>query len=178
MRTTMRTRSLVASLAIGGMLIAATGCGKASEKIAEKATEKAIEAGAGGDADVDIKDGGYTVETDEGSASFGAGMPSGWPDDVPLPDDFAPTGGANISSGADTMITATGTSGESIDDLLAFYDAELTGWEQAQSIETTVERRMVNRTYTKDDRTVSLGVADNDENREITFTYMVEGNTP
>lgn len=178
MGTMTRARTRMVALAIGGALITSAGCGKASEKIAEKATEKAIEASAGGDADIDITDGGYTVETDEGSASFGAGMPSGWPDDVPLPDDFAPTGGANISSGTDTMITATGTTGEGIDELLAFYDAELDGWEQTQSIESTADRRVVNRTYTNDNRTIAVGVVENDDNREITFTYMVEGNTP
>jgi len=178
MGTMTRTRSLMAALAIGGVLIASTGCGKASEKIAEKATEKAIEAGAGGDADLDFTDGGFTVETDEGSSSFGAGMPSGWPADVSLPDDFAPTGGANISSAADTMITATGTTGKGIDELLAFYDAELDGWEQAQSIESTADRRLVNRSYTNGNRTIAVGIVENDDDQEVTFTYMVEGNTP
>jgi hypothetical protein len=59
----------------------AGGCGK----VAEKATEKAIEQSSGGQAKVDIKDDQVTVKTNEGTTTVGGTTqwPSKMPADVP-----------------------------------------------------------------------------------------------
>lgn len=90
-------------LALAGFLtFGAAACG--GDTVAEKLTEKALEASSGGDADIDLGDGTFSVETDEGSfsvdedgkvqidsedGSFSSSSSSELPDDfpdVPLPD--------------------------------------------------------------------------------------------
>lgn len=68
-----------------------TGCGDLAEKVAEEALEEAIEAGEGGDIEIDfgdIEDGEFTVTGEDGeSISFGS---TELPDDfdLPVPEDI------------------------------------------------------------------------------------------
>ncbi|NND73843.1 MAG: hypothetical protein HKN44_02450 [Ilumatobacter sp.] len=62
-----RAATAVAALA----LLAASGCGKAAENLAERGIEEAIERESGGEVDVDLGGGGFNVETDEGSIRVG-----------------------------------------------------------------------------------------------------------
>ena len=86
----LRTRGvylLIAALVLALSLLI-TGCGKAaSDKIAEKATEEALEKATGDQAQVDIgKDGAVEVKTKEGAVSVGGSdyeWPSQLPEDVP-----------------------------------------------------------------------------------------------
>jgi len=62
-----------------------TGCGGAVEGVAENQIERAIEDELGESADVEIDDDSFTVDTEEGSISAGAGsVPEDFPADVPL----------------------------------------------------------------------------------------------
>lgn len=61
------------------------GCSNAVEGLAEGAVERAIENEIGESADVSISDDSFTVDTDEGSITAGAGsLPEDFPSDVPL----------------------------------------------------------------------------------------------
>ncbi len=61
-----------------------------AEKVAEQVVEKSMEAGSGGQADVDIKDGQMTVKTDKGEVNVSTGdsakIPDSFPKDVYVPD--------------------------------------------------------------------------------------------
>jgi hypothetical protein len=66
--------------------LALTGCGNAVEGLAEGAVERAIENEIGESADVSINEDSFTVDTEEGSITAGAGsVPEDFPSDVPLP---------------------------------------------------------------------------------------------
>ncbi|MBM3288724.1 MAG: hypothetical protein FJY92_01095 [Candidatus Hydrogenedentes bacterium] len=121
-----RMGMLVALLAAVGMV--QFGCGKeASETTAEKAVESAMKA-SGQEADVTIKDNAMTVTTKDGSSSFGEGakVPDNWPSDVPIYD------GLKILAAvaAPQAFTVTGTTGDSLDKLTAYYKEQATknGW--------------------------------------------------
>jgi hypothetical protein len=82
--TRIRTCAALAATAVFGL----TACGGGSET----ALEKAIEAGGGGDVDVEIgEDGGIDIETEDGSFSSGGFVkfPDDFPSEVPVPGDGA-----------------------------------------------------------------------------------------
>ncbi len=96
----MNKRYAVALAATMTGVLLLPGCGKAAEKIGEKATEKAIESQTGGKVDINSNDGkikiktsdgeaemnlndsgGYHVKTSDGEMTLGsnAKVPDGWP---------------------------------------------------------------------------------------------------
>jgi hypothetical protein len=67
--------------------VALTGCGNAVDDLAEGAVERALENEIGPSADVQIDGDSFTLDTEEGSITAGAGsVPEDFPADVPLPD--------------------------------------------------------------------------------------------
>ena len=82
---------LIAALALALLLSA---CGKAQDKAAETLAEKALEASAGQNVDVDVDEDGQTVtiQTDQGTIKQSTGdnlvLPEGFPTDVGLPDGY------------------------------------------------------------------------------------------
>ena len=105
----MITKRAATALIAAALLAGTTACGAAADKVSEKAgekiAEKAIEDQTGGNADVDISDGGvkvsdgeggsYEVDADgnvsgssgDGSYEMGEGtkLPDGWPKDLEPP---------------------------------------------------------------------------------------------
>lgn len=66
-------------------VLALTGCGNAVEGLAEGAVERALENELGETADVEIDEDSFTVDTEEGSTTVGAGsVPEDFPADIPL----------------------------------------------------------------------------------------------
>lgn len=64
-----------------------TGCGNAVENIVEGNVERAIEDELGESADVEIGEDSFSVDTEDGSITAGAGsVPEDFPTDVPLPE--------------------------------------------------------------------------------------------
>jgi hypothetical protein len=83
-RTPLAVRAGVLTSAVAVVL---TGCGNAVENIAEGNVERAIENEIGESADVEIGEDSFSVDTEEGSITAGAGsVPEDFPTDVPLPD--------------------------------------------------------------------------------------------
>lgn len=134
----MRTGSFIAAGIVAAGLLA--GCSSASEK----AAEKLIEAGAGGDVNVDLGgDGGMSFDSEDGSFSIDADgnvkidsedgsfsmdsqsgkLADGFPD-VPLPDGDL-VNSARQSSDGETSYTATfqvdGDGSDAFEDLSAAY---------------------------------------------------------
>ncbi|WP_338747965.1 hypothetical protein [Janibacter alittae] len=95
---------------IGGIVLAATlvtGCSTIADKAGEKVAEKGMEAAGGGDVDIDSDDDGkVTIESDEGSLEVGGDeLPAGFPDEVPLPDDFEVQASMSMGSDDDQSFT-------------------------------------------------------------------------
>ncbi len=170
---TVPTRKLKAIPLLMALLLTVGACGKAAEKATEKITEEAIEAQGGGDVDVNLEEGGYRVETEDGSAEFGTGMPEGWPDDIGLPEGFEPTGGANVSQGQETMITLAGTTPQDLDAVVAFFEEELGGWTEISRSDLAGDRRVVNLSYENGERALVMGAAESDTGSELTISYQV-----
>ena len=83
-RVALLVRAAVISAASA---VALTGCGNAVDDLAEGAVEKALENEIGPSAEVQIDGDSFTVDTEEGSITAGAGsVPEDFPSDVPLPD--------------------------------------------------------------------------------------------
>lgn len=132
-------------------LVFAGSCKRSlAERITEEAIERAIEKESGGDVEIDLDEGEVTIqsdegevsissdnetveiESDEGSATFGTGadLPEGFPEIVPV------YGNMEISAswvGTDedgvTSWTVSGESQDSLDDVKAWYESQLSGWE-------------------------------------------------
>lgn len=92
--------------------MAVSGCGNAVDGLAEGAVERAIENELGESADVSIDDDSFTVDTEEGSITAGAGsVPEDFPPDVPLVDgevSFAQRLDSADGLGWTLVITTTG----------------------------------------------------------------------
>lgn len=74
-----------AVLAVAALTL--TGCGNAVENIVEGGVERAIENELGESADVSIDEDSFSVDTEEGSITAGAGsVPEDFPSDVSLPE--------------------------------------------------------------------------------------------
>jgi hypothetical protein len=83
-RTAVLVRTTVIAAAAA---LALTGCSSAVDGLAEGAVEKALENEIGASTDVQIDDDSFTVDTEDGSVTAGAGsVPEDFPADVPLPD--------------------------------------------------------------------------------------------
>ena len=162
---------------IGVVLLGSVGCGKATEKLAEKATEKAIESQAGDGAKVDIgKDGTFELETEDGSYSAGTGeVPKGWPDDVALPDGIEIVTGTDIGSDTDSISSIIATTDASPDEVAAFYDDELGDWEEANRLTSNGDGSSFSSvSYTSGERTVQLTISeDADGATTISITHAV-----
>ncbi len=124
---------------IGLVALLATACGAAAEKLAETATEKALEAQGGGDVDIDVSDDGsvnISVEGEDGS-SLNIGS------DIPLPDGLTipvPDGGSATQTGSDGSYVFVSLiyPRDRYEEIVAFYDdwTDGTGTEWSRSEST------------------------------------------
>ena len=82
------TRSRLRAVTVGVGVTTALllgGCSSAAEGIAEGAVERALEQELGESADVEVGEDSFTVDTEDGSLTAGAGsVPEDFPTDVPL----------------------------------------------------------------------------------------------
>ncbi len=85
----MRARRAVAVVAAGVASLGLAACGNVAERVAEEATERAIEADTGGDVDVNLdEDGSFSMKSEDGSMVMSADgeLADGFPSEVPLVD--------------------------------------------------------------------------------------------
>jgi hypothetical protein len=95
-------------------VLALTACGGG-----DKST---VDLPGGGQAEIGKDDGGITIEGPSGTVQIGqAELPDGWPADFPLPDDAKPVYSVAVEDGVSVWFT----SGQSIDDLKAFFTEAL-----------------------------------------------------
>jgi hypothetical protein len=115
---------------IAGTAVLTAGCGAAADKVAEQATEQAIESQTGGDVDIDTSgDGSVEIETEDGSMSFGTGeVPADWPEDVPLPNDLEVLSGSTTQAADGELVAIVGTTSDSPEEMLASMKEALADW--------------------------------------------------
>lgn len=124
--TGVRRTALVVLL--GGSLLL-PGC--SGENLAEGVAERAAEAAGGGEVDIDVGEGTARVEGEDGTFEFGGELPEGFPDDVPVPDDYtvisSMEGESERGSGFNVMLATNQPAAE----LAAEFEQRLadTGWE-------------------------------------------------
>lgn len=158
-----------AVLALG--LVAGVGCGK----VAEKATERAVERVDGVD-DVDISEDGVRIETEDGVVDFsGDGtLPDGWPDDVPVPDDITVNFSGSTGSGSDRSFTVMGTTGLSAAEVLDLYKDRLSGWDvEGESTFSGSGATSASATFLDGDRSVVVGASEAGDGTSVTINYTV-----
>ena len=108
----------------GALVFVGTGCGKAAEKVQEKAAEEAT-----GAKDVDInKNGDVTVKDKDGNTIQvgSADLPKDWPDDLKPPSGVKLVAAStSTTNGKQTMIV-NGETDDSFDDIYAGIKQQLT----------------------------------------------------
>lgn len=171
---TRLARSL-APLTVGAALILTSACGSASEAVAERATEKAIESQTGGNVDIDTDgDGEVTIETEDGDLSFGSTeVPDSWPEDVPLPDDLEVSSASEIpnANNEGPLVSITGTTSTSPEEVLALLKDALSDWEiSGESTSTGGGGTLTGAQFDTDGRRVTF--AANAADGEPTFVTL------
>ncbi|WP_261818521.1 hypothetical protein [Nocardioides sp. OK12] len=153
------------------------GC--STDTLAEKGMEKAMEAGSGGDAvvDVDSDAGTVTIEGEDGSLSVGGGeLPESFPEDVPLPDQAYQVVSAMELGGDEEMIMAAllvpgGDVAGTVEHLEAGF--EEAGYEQTGNLRQDLDgNHYVQLQFTDGSTTVSLNVAGSDD-EELSVSYTI-----
>ena len=149
------------------------GCG-VSEKIAETATEKAIESATGADVDVDTNTVNITTqEGDKISVGEKLSLPSDFPSDVPVYDDKTILA---ASTTAENQYALTMTSTDSYSEIDEFYQTELEsdGWTIESHNTMAISGNTSIFVAKKGDRTLSVGIYAYTENDEISIVLNVE----
>lgn len=150
------------------------GCDeKAEEKAAEKMAEKAIESSIGGNAEVDIEENSFRIQTEEGEMTMTAG------DSVKLPADFPRDvflyKGANLNTamelpeGFNLMFQTKDNPTKVSEAYLAEMEAK--GWSKEMSMDMGEQTMMV---FKKDERIVNLSIASHEETTQIALTVAKE----
>lgn len=125
-----RTRWAMAVLAL--LALSAVGCGAIAEQATEQVIESAIESETGGSVDIDTDgDGSMTIETEDGTASFGTGeVPAAIADELDLPGGLEVVTTSELTAEGMTtsffIATVDGDPQSVLDDLKA--SAESGGW--------------------------------------------------
>ncbi len=118
-----------AAIAFGALLATGTACGAAAEKVGERAVERAVESQGGGDVDLDLSDGGFNIETEDGTFTAGSGeVPASWPDDIGFPSGAEVLTGMEQVSGSESLVNVTVTIVGSAADVVVFYEDALSSW--------------------------------------------------
>lgn len=151
------------TVAVAALAVFAAGCDAIGERVAEEAAEQA----AGGDVDLDLDEegGSISVETSEGSMSFGGGgdLPESFPEDLPLPPgDFEVSSSFEESNDDGASLTVALLVEGSHDDLVAHYEEALpdAGWEITDTQSMSMGEDMQSTTFvlSKDAQGGTVGV--------------------
>jgi nitrogen fixation protein len=159
---------IIAALGAIGLLLPLAGCGK----VAEEATEKAIEASMpdGSSVEIDENGGQVSIQTTDGEggavnlqAGESVALPSDFPADIPVPQGVT----WNLVQTAAAGVTAQGMLKTPLADVAAFMKSGLEGqgWTQETAFQQAGEMEMLS--YKKGERTLSVTVSKADEETAI-----------
>jgi hypothetical protein len=129
MRTT--TRGALAATLLLPLALALAGCANPIEQL--------IESGTGTQIDTD-GDGGFTIETDDGTVQVGgsAELPADFPSELPLPDG---TLLSSVTAEGQWTLTYEDVSAEEVDELIGYFTDD--GYEQLVMTTATDGRQFV-----------------------------------
>lgn len=115
------------------------------------------------------KGSGETGGGETGGAK-GSDLPADWPEDVPLPADLTSSASSSLDAGGRRTVIYGGETAMSTDDLEAFYNERLPGWQQIYSDQQEVSGVSVIG-FTKDGRQLYVNISDNGNNRTLNLSY-------
>lgn len=152
-----------------------SACRRASESMAERVIEKAMQAQGGGQADVDLSEGRMVIQNKDGKSEIATGGSAAVPADFPK--DILVYDGAKIVVSAkhqDGFMLSLQTP-DKREKVVEKYRASMTaqGWSEESSLnagEVTVVA------YKKEGRSASLSVAGSGDETQITLTAATEKN--
>jgi hypothetical protein len=154
---------------------------KAADRIAEKIAESA--SGEGVDVSIDSESGEFSFETDDGSTSFSLGggkLPEGWPEEIPVPDDFEVKSALATETDGDAGFNAAGTvpgdAGKVFEELAARFVAD--GWtEQHKSTGNYGDTTTFSASYDNGTWQVMIGTTQSADGEDlISYTVFPSSN--
>ena len=172
----MRLRTI--SIAVSALAVFAAGCDTIAEQVGEEVAEQA----AGGEVDLDVDESGgnISVETSEGTMSFGGGgeLPASFPEDLPLPAGDYEVASSFEGSGGDAgdlrLQTAVMTTA-AYDDVVAHFESALpdAGWEIQDTQSMSMGEDMQSTTFVtvKDDQGATINITQAEQ--EVLVNYGV-----
>jgi len=152
------------------VLFSVSGCRSASQKIAEKIVEEAVEKAAeseGEDVEVDLGEGEVTIKTDEGEVTIGegAGLPDGFPGEVPVHSDLQIATSFRDTSDEKANFSVSGSYPGSGEDLFGWYKDKLSGWnvENEFSVDMGDEGKSFNLVASNDKYEVAVLIVESED---------------
>lgn len=175
-----RTSRMLPLVGASFALLVSAGCSSAADKASEKLVERAIESESGGDVDLNFDadgEGTFSVETEDGSFSMGAGgeVPDAWPSDVPLPDDLEVISGSTMSDGSSgEIVSVSGSTGASVDEVIASFEG-LAGWTvDNESTMSSTDGSISSLFMSQGDRNLSITVSEGSDGVTVTLSHVVD----
>ncbi|MEZ4416449.1 MAG: hypothetical protein R3E10_11950 [Gemmatimonadota bacterium] len=159
------------AVAVSSMALLAIGCGRASERSAERMVEEAMRESGADAADVDVSEGRMRISSEQEGRSTtiemgGGSLPEGFPDDVPIPPG-AQIAVSMMSQGEGASVTLT--TDDSVRSVYDYYLEHLVdeGWEIDQKMEAS---GMFILHATKDERELAASIAGEGDETTVTLT--------
>jgi hypothetical protein len=165
---------LVVLVALAAPLLLA-GCG---ESLSEKITEKAIEKAGGEDVDIDVDGEEVKIKTKDGDASFSSTteLPKDWPDDIELPKGAKIAAASRIKADGGVLLTVAGIvkDGDVVDVVDHFAD-QFDGWKEVGSTDIGSDGDEIrNLVYSKGDSTATVTVSLTDGESDVNFAVALQ----
>lgn len=177
-RSGRATRTAAAILLAGVLTAGVAACGTTKNKLSEKIAEKSIEAGGGGDVDIDAKDGDFSIKTEDGefSTKRTSELPDGWPTDIlPVPDGFEVQMANTMKDGETNATTAVlGGTGDPAKIVAIYEDAFDKNGVEIET-QSTGSYNMINGTKGATTYNVTLLGPDEDTGEVIVNLAVYEG---
>ena len=165
----MRMLMVPMCVAVAGVMLCASGCGRAREKMASKIMEKSIELQTGKKTSVDISNQKVTLKTAEGetvvSGGGSASIPAEFPKDIYV-DKSAKVRMAMRNPGGFALTLETD---QTVEKVVEKYAGEMKaqGWTQESSVDMGAQKMLA---FRKEKRQVSLMVAKSDKATQVVVT--------
>lgn len=176
--STLRLRALALGAASLPLAFGAAAC--SSDAVADKVAEKIAESAAEGDVDVDFDSdsGEFSVRSEDGSSTFSIGsseLPDGWPEEVPLPDDFEISSSLATDNEGGTGFNLTGKVKGDVGEAFAEITERFVddGWtEQHKSTGTFGDSTSSSASYDNGTWQVMIGATQGDGEQALTYTVV------
>jgi hypothetical protein len=157
--------------------LVAVSCQSAGERVAEAAAERALSAASGEDVDLDVREGQFSVESEEGT--FSVGTSSEVPERIaavaPIPAGFEPASTFEQSEEGKRGVSVTGRvpsgdGGVIVDGFAAMLDD---GWEEVSR--SSINGELLSLSLQRGDDAFNVNVIVDDDDAMVTL-MLIEAN--